>query len=66
MTNREIALEQALIAVIGAYAKADGDVHELIQQANTLIIGNSEYRIVEHPHVTEACLEIERAAAFKK
>jgi flavorubredoxin len=66
MTNREIDLEQALIAVIGAYRKTGGDVETLVKDAQGLIIGHSEYRITDHPHVTQACTEIEKAAAFKK
>lgn len=66
MSEREIDLEQALIAVIGAYRKAGGDVNKLIQDANALILGHSEYRIVDHPHVAQACTEIENAVNFKK
>lgn len=64
--SRETALEQALIAVIGAYRKAGGDLKTLVQEAQTLIIGHSEYRIVDHPGISEACSEIEKAATFKK
>lgn len=64
--NREIALEQALVAVVGAYRTKGGDVSKLLQDAQGLILGHSEYRIVEHPHVTQACIEIENAANFKK
>ncbi|HBZ7538244.1 hypothetical protein [Klebsiella pneumoniae] len=66
MTDREIALEQALIAVIGAYRNDGGDVDSLIQQSQGLLLGNTEYRFVEHPYITEACTEIEKAASFKK
>lgn len=66
MTSREIDLEQALIAVIGAYRNTGGDVEKLLREAQGLIIGNSEYRLVEHPHVTQACIEIEKAVSFKK
>ena len=64
--SRETALEQALIAVIGAYRNAGGDLKTLTQKAQALILGHSEYRIVEHPGVSQACSEIEKAANFKK
>jgi hypothetical protein len=66
MTSREIDLEQALIAVIGAYRKAGGDVNKLLREAQGLIIGSSEYRKVGHEHVTKACIEIEKAVNFIK
>ncbi|MBA5202205.1 hypothetical protein H2Y57_00615 [Pectobacterium aroidearum] len=66
MAGREVALEQALIAVLGAYRESGGDVEKLISEASGLIIGNTEYRIVEHPNVGLACKEIEEAAKFKK
>ena len=66
MSEREIDLEQALIAVIGAYRNEGGDVEKLMSEAFGLIIGHSPYRIVEHPHVTQACDEIEKAVKFKK
>ena len=66
MTSREIDLEQALIAVVGTYRKAGGDVDKLLRESQGLIIGHSEYRIVEHPNVTQACEEIEKAVNFKK
>lgn len=65
-SNRAIDLEQALIAVIGAYKNSGGDVKKLKQDAIGLIVGNSTYRIVEHPNVSSACKEIENAAEFKK
>lgn len=62
-TDREIALEQALVAVIAA-AEADGaDAQELLTRAHGLIIGHSPYRQVEHPYVTMACQEISEAHA---
>ena len=66
MTSREFDLEQALIAVIGAYRNAGGNVEKLKLDAQGLILGHSEYRIVEHPNVTQACTEIENAVNFKK
>ncbi|MCE6965884.1 hypothetical protein K6W81_18650 [Enterobacter sp. MW07] len=66
MSEREIVLEQALIAVIGAYRNEGGDVENLMREAHGLIIDNSPYRIVGHPHVTQACVEIANAVKFKK
>lgn len=66
MSEREIDLEQALIAVIGAYRNEGGNVEDLMREAQTLILDNSPYRIVEHPHVTQACVEIKNAVKFKK
>lgn len=66
MTSREIDLEQALIAVIGAYRNAGGDVDKLMRDAHGLIVEHSEYQIVEHPHVVQACEEVEKAVIFKK
>lgn len=64
--SREVALEQALIAVIGAYRNAGGDLKKLTQEAQSLILGQSEYRVVDHPYVTLACTEIEKAASHNK
>lgn len=62
-TDREIVLEQALVAVIAA-AEADGaEAQELLARAHGLIIGHSPYRQVEHPYVTMACQEISEAHA---
>ncbi len=64
--SRETALEQALIAVIGAYRNVGGDLKSLTQQAQALILDHSEYRIVGHPYVSQACAEIEKAVSYKK
>lgn len=64
--TRETVLEQALLAVIGAYRNAGGDLKTLTQDAQALILDHSEYRIVDHPYVSQACSEIERAANYKK
>lgn len=62
-TDREIALEQALVAVIAA-AEAEGvNTQELLSSAHGLIIGHSPFRRVEHPYVTMACQEISDAHA---
>lgn len=62
-TDREIALEQALIAVIAAVEATGGDAQGLLNSAHGLIMGHSPYRQVEHPYVTMACQEISEAHA---
>lgn len=66
MVDRTIELEQALIAVIGAHRNSGGDVEKLMRDAQGLIIGHSNYRVVEHPYITKACNEIENAVNYKK
>ncbi|EKZ6404628.1 hypothetical protein PGO40_00885 [Klebsiella aerogenes] len=66
MTNREIALEQALIAVIGAIREEGADLERIAVRADMLLLDNSPYRIVEHPHVANALTEIEKAINFEK
>ncbi|AIJ10543.1 MULTISPECIES: hypothetical protein [Edwardsiella] len=66
MTDREIALNQALIAVIGAVRESSDDFDRIVQRAESLLIDNSTYRIVEHPHVNNALTEIKKAVEFKK
>ncbi|OAE15501.1 hypothetical protein A2T76_17695 [Pseudomonas brenneri] len=61
--DREVALEQALIAVIAAAEQGGVDVQALLNSASALIIGHSPFRRVEHPHVTMACQEISEAHA---
>ncbi|WP_227731132.1 hypothetical protein [Yersinia proxima] len=60
-SDREIALEQALVAVLGAVKDSGTDMDNLLQQSTALIIGHSKYRSVEHPHVTQACVAIKSA-----
>jgi hypothetical protein len=62
-TDREIALEQALIAVIAASEAAGASTQDLLDIAQGLIIGHSPFRQVDHPHVTMACQEISDAHA---
>ena len=63
VTDREIALEQALVAVIGA-ARFDGDDEgALVDRASPLLLGNHMLRRVEHPHVDAAIAEIRKAHA---
>lgn len=66
MTNREIALEQALIAIIGAIKEEGSDLERITIRADMLLLDNSQYRVVDHPHVSEALTEIEKAVKFKK
>ena len=66
MSDREIALEQALILVLGAVQDLELDVDQVAQKANGLVIDNSKYRHVGHPHVTNACKEIDAALASVK
>ncbi|MDF9619537.1 hypothetical protein P5705_17970 [Pseudomonas entomophila] len=60
-TDREIALEQALVAVLGAAQDLDLDLVNISQKAKTLILDNSKYRQAEHPHVSNAWNEVEGA-----
>ncbi|MFJ7312906.1 hypothetical protein ACIQVE_09070 [Pseudomonas sp. NPDC098747] len=60
-TDREIALEQALIAVLGAAQDLNLDLVEISLKAKNLIIDNTRYRQVGHPHVTNAWNEVESA-----
>jgi hypothetical protein len=62
-TDREIALEQALVAVLGAAQDLDLDLVKISQKAKSLIIDNSKYRQAEHPHVSNAWNEVESAVA---
>lgn len=60
-TDREIALEQALVAVIGAAKHRGLDDKDLVDHACTLLLGNNIIRSVGHPHVDNAILEIGKA-----
>ncbi|SDT98106.1 hypothetical protein [Pseudomonas yamanorum] len=62
-TDREIALEQALIAVIAASEAAGARTKDLLDLAHGLIIGHSPFRQVDHPYVAMACQEISEAHA---
>ncbi|MBC3964315.1 MULTISPECIES: hypothetical protein [Pseudomonas] len=61
--EREIALEQALIAVIGAAESKGINTKDLLDHATALILGHSPYRRVDHPYVDMACKEISDAHA---
>ena len=60
-TDREIALHQALVAFIAETSKAGLDVNDVVSKANAGLIGNSIYRIVDHPYVGMSIKELEEA-----
>lgn len=63
-SNKEIVLEQALIAVIGAIKEESLDLDRVIACATKLLADNTRYRIVDHPHISAALSEIEKASKF--
>ena len=54
ITDREIALEQALVAIFGAAIASGLDVKGLVSNATEGLLGNASYRWVGHPHVSNA------------
>ncbi|MNF08640.1 hypothetical protein D3C80_2091030 [compost metagenome] len=62
-TDREIALEQALVAVIGAVKHEGIDEKNIVDKATALLLGNNILRRVEHPHVDNAIREISNSHA---
>lgn len=62
-TDREIALEQALIIVIGAAKSRGYDDKDLVDHATALLLGNNMLRRVGHPHVDNAIRELSDAHA---
>lgn len=60
-TDREIALDQALVAVLGAAQDLGLDLLQITQKAKVLIMDNSKYRQAEHPHIGNAWQEVEAA-----
>lgn len=58
-SDREIALEQALVAVLGAARERGIDLEDLSSKAKHLVLDHSKYRQVDHPHVTNACNAID-------
>lgn len=54
ITDREVALEQALVAIFGAAIAGGLDVKTLIDNAAAGLLGNAPYRWVGHPHVSNA------------
>jgi hypothetical protein len=54
VTDREIALEQALVAIIGEAIASGLDVKSLMDNAAAGLLGSASYRWVGHPHVSNA------------
>jgi hypothetical protein len=54
ITDREVALEQALVAIIGAAIASGLDVKTLMDNAAAGLLSNASYRWVGHPHVSNA------------
>lgn len=54
IVDREVALEQALVAIIGAAIARGLDVKALMDDAAAGLLGNASYRWVGHPHVSNA------------
>ena len=54
ITDREIALEQALVAILGAAVASGLDAKVLVENATAGLLGNAPYRWVGHPHVSNA------------
>ncbi|MEX5537936.1 MULTISPECIES: hypothetical protein [Pseudomonas syringae group] len=62
-TNREMALQQALVVLIGAAYSRALNVEDLLNHSATLLLGNNMLRRVDHPHVDDAIREISNAHA---
>jgi hypothetical protein len=63
MTDREIALEQALVAIIGAAIASGLDVKSLMDNAAAGLLGDASYRWVGYPHVSNAIQVMRNAHA---
>lgn len=61
ITDREVALEQALVAIIGAAIASGLDVKALLDDAAAGLLGNAPYRWVGHPHVSNAIQVMNKA-----
>ncbi len=62
-TDREIALEQSLIALLGAAMANDVDDNALVARASGLILGNGKFRTADHPYVSMSVQELADAHA---
>lgn len=62
-TDREIALEQALVVVLGAAKRRGLDGEDLVNHATALLLGGNPLRYVDHPYVSMAVKEISDAHA---
>jgi hypothetical protein len=58
MTDREIVLEQALFAVIGAVVASELDSSALIESAKAGLLEGAHYRWVGFPHLSNAIQEL--------
>ena len=54
VTDREIALEQALVAILGAAIASGLDVKSLMDNATAGLLENASYRWAQHPHESNA------------
>ena len=61
ITDREVALEQALVAIIGAAIASGLDVKTLQDNAAAGLLGNAPYLCVGHPHVSNAIQVMSKA-----
>ncbi len=64
--NREIALEQALIAVLAAAKESKHDVDALLKNADSVILNSAhKNNIVDDKHVRKSACEILKLFAKK-
>lgn len=62
-TDREIALEQSLVALLGAAMHNGVDDNSLVSRAVGLILGNGQFRTAGHPYVSMSVQELSDAHA---
>lgn len=65
LTDGEIDLRQALVAVLCAARDLGCDVDEVAEKASTGILSN-RYRIAEHPHVMGSKNAVDDAVAIAR
>ncbi|MFJ7797193.1 hypothetical protein [Pseudomonas sp. NPDC096950] len=58
MTNREVALEQALVAILGAAIASGLDLKMLMDRAVSDLRGNASCCGVGYPHASNAILAL--------
>ncbi|KAF6687213.1 hypothetical protein HFD98_24565 [Pseudomonas sp. EKM23D] len=64
-TDREVALEQALVAIIAAAKTSGADVRQIIEKAGIYIIDSgSPYQIASNAYGVQAAQEISNAHAL--
>ena len=61
MSTKAISLEQAHVAILSEAKKSGVNVEQLCENAKAGLLGNKEYRWVEHPYVVTSIEEIENA-----